>query len=91
MTATMENEYEAGIAIPPGETILEAMLARGIPAGAFGDDPQEAVDILRGMYPITSEYAQKFADLTDLPVDFIMNLERDYVETLKRLGEERPK
>ncbi len=71
-----------GLAIPPGETLLEELAARGISqaelARRAGRPVQAINEIARGKKGITAETALVFERVLGVSAEFWMRLEADY-------------
>ena len=81
--------------IPPGEFLHEEAEARGISTKELAECCGESVDFMnelfRGALEITPELAAKLEQvLVGIGAYFWLNLEADYQETLRRVGESRP-
>lgn len=82
------TEYQAPIAIPPGETIIEILKERGIGEefpGLIGVSEPFAIALLHGQVRIDMYMAVKLEHVLDIPATYWLNLEKQYNETLLRL------
>lgn len=92
---TKKNRIYSDYASPPGEFLQEESEARGISTKELADRCGESGDfmneIFRGAQEITPELAAKLEQiLVGIGAYFWLNLEADYQETLRRVGESRP-
>jgi len=87
------NQYQAPIAIPPGETIKELMkesdmsvfdLARG-----SGYSVPYVKEVLSGKRMINDRFAGKLYKVFNVPAGYWISLESRYRQTLRRLRKER--
>lgn len=85
--------YEPDYAIPPGETLEEAMEVLGMTqqelAERTGLTVQTLNRIVKGEQPITYETANKLEYVTGYPASFWNNLEAQYREQLVKVEEAR--
>ncbi len=83
------NQYLAGIAIPPGETLQEVlddrMLSQKEAATRLNCTPKHLNQVIQGKASITAEFALKLEYVLNIPAQFWLNLESHYRETLSRL------
>ena len=84
----MTNEYFPDYAIPPGDTLQESINC--LFADRCGLEPEIIDGIISGRMPITKDIADTLEKCLDVPARLWMNLEKNYEETLIRLGESRP-
>ena len=79
---------------PPGEFLQEETEARNVSTKELADSCEESVDfmweVFRGAREISSEMADKLEKALGIGAYFWLNLEADYQETLRRVGESRP-
>ncbi|MGG1616516.1 HigA family addiction module antitoxin [Paenibacillus sp. NRS-1782] len=85
-----DNQYLAGIAIPPGETLQDVlddnMMTQKELALRLGCSSKHVNKVIKGTASITSDFALKLEDVLGIPSHFWMNLEVNYQETLSRLN-----
>ncbi|MEK4053898.1 helix-turn-helix domain-containing protein [Paenibacillus sp. FSL F4-0087] len=86
-----DNQYFAGIAIPPGETLQEVldenMMSQKELSLRLGCSKKHVNLVIKGKAAITSDFAVKLEDVLKIPANFWMQLESNYQETLSRLSE----
>jgi HTH-type transcriptional regulator/antitoxin HigA len=84
------NEYSAGIAIPPGETLQEVLddklMSQKELALRIGCSQKHVNKIIKGTASITTDFAIKLEDVLGIHAKFWMNLESNYQETMARLS-----
>lgn len=84
--------YKSPIAIPPGETVLEAIQERGMSqvdlATRMGRTPKFVTELVGGKSSITIETALALEQVLGIPASFWLSLESNYQETLARLNED---
>jgi HTH-type transcriptional regulator/antitoxin HigA len=88
----MSNEkFQAGIAIPPGETLKEVLDDQNITqkelALRLGVTPKHINKVINGSATISPDIALKLESVLGLPANFWNKLEMDYQETKARLRE----
>ena len=80
--------------IPPGEGLREEVEFRGISAqemAALCSEPMENMEaVYRGAREITPALAEKLQEVLGIGAYIWLNLEADYQEILRRVGESRP-
>ena len=80
--------------IPPGEGLREEAEFRGIlahdMAALCGESVENLEAVYRGAREISPEMADKLEKALGIGAYFWLNLEADYQETLRRVGEKRP-
>lgn len=91
---TKKNRIYSDYASPPGEFLQEEAEARSISTKELAERCGESVDFInelfRGAREITPELAVKLEQaLAGIGAYFWLNLEADYQETLRRVGESR--
>lgn len=90
----MSNTYVPNHAIPPGETLKEAMKLLHITAqdleALLQRTSDEVWDILEGVTPIKKDLAAKLDLHLRIPQHLILRLEKNYREALKRLADSDP-
>ncbi len=83
------KKYFAGIAIPPGGTVLEMLEVNNMTqaelAARINLSKKHVNKIINGKAPITSETALKLEKVFKLPASFWLNLESNYQEALARI------
>lgn len=83
--------YEPDYAVPPGETLSEAIEAIGMTqadlAARTGRTMKTINEIIKGKAPIRPETALQLERVLGTPASFWNNRERNYREALARLGE----
>jgi HTH-type transcriptional regulator/antitoxin HigA len=86
------STFKPGIAIPVGETLKEVIEDRGITVNELSKGIQLSEELtnglLIGMVRVTPALAIKLDEFLKIPKSFWMNLERNYNETLLRVGDE---
>ncbi|ADO59990.1 helix-turn-helix transcriptional regulator [Paenibacillus polymyxa] len=89
---SLSNQYKAGVAIPPGETIQEVIEDREITVIqlAKGIELHEELTkgLLTGKVRITPDIANRLEQFLEIGHSFWLNLERNYNETLLRLWDQ---
>lgn len=84
------NEYFAGIAIPPGETLQDVLddklMSQKELALRLGCSQKHVNKIIKGTATITSDFAIRLEDVLGIPAHYWMNLEMNYQETVSRLN-----
>lgn len=85
-----ETRYIPDNAIHPGETLREVLEEKGMSnkelALRTGKPEQTISKVVQGKSSITTSMAIAFEKVLELPVNFWMNLQRDYDETLARIS-----
>ena len=85
--------YECPIAIPPGDTIINILSAKGITWKLFGArmgwDYLAMLKLIDGSLQITSNIANRLEQILGIKASFWLNIEQDYKETLIRLNKSR--
>lgn len=89
---TTRTQLRPGMAIPPGETLLEELEARGLSQRALalriGRSPQVVNAICRGSKAITAETALSFERVFEgVSAEFWLHLQSDYDLAVARLRE----
>jgi HTH-type transcriptional regulator / antitoxin HigA len=86
--AEKERSFSPDCAIPPGETLLEALEAKGMTqaelAKRTGRPAKTINEIVKGKAAITAETAIQFERVLGIPASFWTNLERNYQENRAR-------
>jgi len=86
----MNNAYLAPIAIPIGDTIIELMVDKGMVlddlSKATGISNESLVPFFMGEEVVTQDFADRLALVFSPPSGFWIRLDRNYRETLERLG-----
>mgnify|MGYP003769786689 CR=1 FL=1 len=86
---TRDRGYTPDIAIPPGETLLEAIKALGMSqtelAQRMGRPLKTINEIIKGKAAITPQTATELERVLGTPARFWLRLEMDYQEALARL------
>ena len=81
--------------IPPGEGLREEVEFRGIStqemAALCGESVENLEAVYRGAREISTDMADKLEEVLGIGAYFWLNMEADYQETLRRVGESRPK
>ena len=89
MGRALEHQFRPDWAIPPGQTMIEQMEAKGLTELDLARQiwiPAKLVpQLLSGETVIDRELAIKLEGLLDLPMDFWLNLDRNYRATLNRI------
>ncbi len=93
MTEIMKDRgYTPDIAIPPGETLLEAIEALGMSqtelAQRMGRPLKTINEIIKGKAAITPQTATELERVLGTPARFWLRLEMDYQEALARLKDQ---
>jgi plasmid maintenance system antidote protein VapI len=85
--------FKPDYAIPPGETLLETLGIKGMSIDEFSDlsllSSQELRGIVEGKTTITEYHAKIFEAILETPASFWINLEKNYRDSLKRLGRKK--
>lgn len=85
----VDNQYLAGIPIPPGDTLQEVLDDRRMKqkelAERMGCTPKHINTVVQGKASITADFAINLEKVLGIPAKFWMNLELEYQETLARL------
>ena len=88
-----QHPFAPDYAIPPGETLLETLGIKGMSIDEFSDmsllSSQELRGIVEGKTPITEYHAKIFEAILETPASFWINLEKNYRDSLKRLGRKK--
>jgi len=83
--------YKPGIAIAPGETLLEVMEDREVSVETIIERLNITRDdfskLLQGEIPLTKAYARELEQELNIPATFWENLEQQYQEAKRRLQE----
>ena len=91
---TKSNRRYSNVAIPPGEGLQEETEFRGISAAELAElcgEPVENIrQVFRGSREITPELAESLEKVLGIGAYIWLALEKDYQETLERIGETRP-
>lgn len=91
MISQYPNQFTPNYAVPPGETLKETLVARGMSQADLADRtgrPRKTInEIIAGKTAITSETALQLERVLGVPASFWNALERRYRETLARLAE----
>jgi HTH-type transcriptional regulator/antitoxin HigA len=89
MTNDDKGTYQPDLAVPPGETVKEAMEARGMNQAELADrlkkTKQEMTAIINGKQEISPDVALRLETVMGIPASFWLNLQAQYDETLARL------
>lgn len=87
------TEFKPNYAIPPGETLRETLDTLGMTQAQLAERtgrPKKTInEIVSGKAAITAETALQLERVLGVPASFWSALERNYRETLARLGEEK--
>jgi addiction module HigA family antidote len=90
---THESQFSPDYAVPPGETLLETIAAKGMSQAELAERtgrPKKTInEIIKGKAAITPETALQFERVLGMPAGFWNNLERNYQETLARINEQK--
>lgn len=93
MSEETKNRFLPDYAVPPGETLLETIEAKGMSQAELAERtgrPRKTInEIINGKASITSETALQFERVLGIPAGFWNNLERNYQETLARINEQK--
>lgn len=93
MKKKLRNEYKPDYAIPPGETLIELMQLANMGTDNLAKEikmPRSKVKaFLEGKTPISKPLAKKLAKVFDIPENFLINLERNYQTTKRRIVRDR--
>ncbi len=93
LTAQKKYEFTPDYAVPPGDTLLEAMesleMTQKELAMRTGLTEQTLTRIFKGEQPISYETANRLELVTRIPAGFWNNLEAQYREQLAKLEERR--
>jgi len=88
---TVENRFVPDYAVPPGETLLEAIDAIGMTQTELAERtgrPKKTINgVIKGKVAITPDTALQLERVLGVSATFWSNLERQYQETLARLAE----
>ncbi|WP_372814970.1 HigA family addiction module antitoxin [Paenibacillus sp.] len=83
------NDFMPGIAIPPGETLQEALdeqeMTQKELALRLGCTPKHVNSIIKGTASITPDLAIKLETVLGIPTQFWLNLEQIYQESVARI------
>jgi HTH-type transcriptional regulator/antitoxin HigA len=84
------NNFKPNYAVPPGETLRETLESLGMTQSVLAERtglPKKTInEIIKGKAAITPETAIQLDIVLGIPASFWNNLERNYRETLARLG-----
>lgn len=84
-----KQDYQPDIAVPPGETIREAMEARGMNQAELADrlkkTPQEMTAIMKGKQEVSPDVALRLETVMGIPASFWLSLQAQYREALARI------
>lgn len=90
------NRFTPFIAVPPGTTIKEELVARGIKqkefAAIIGMQPTHFSELINGKRNITPAIAEKLESILDIPAKFWICLQAEYEYDcwiLKHRGKEK--
>jgi len=88
------NQYVPDCISPPGETLLEVLVIRGIRqielAECIGKPPAMINEIIQGIAPITPEIAFQLERVLNIPARFWNSRERRYQRFLNDKKEKTP-
>jgi len=88
-----KNEYQACMAIPPGETLAEMLEDHNMPQNELairtGVSPKHVNGIIQGKAAISPDMALRLENVLGVSASFWNNLEVNYQETLARLELEK--
>jgi HTH-type transcriptional regulator/antitoxin HigA len=91
MRELFENQYSPDLVSPPGETLDEVLLERGMSQAELADRtgrPKKTInEIVRGKAAITVETALQFERVLGIPANFWIAREQQYRESLARQKE----
>ena len=94
LMAARNDRLYSDWAIPPGESLEEEIEVRGISpeelAGLCGVPVENLKQVFRGSREITPELAASLGKILGIGAYIWIALEKDYQETLERIGEARP-
>lgn len=86
----VDNQYFAGMAIPPGETLQEIlddkMMSQKELSVRIGCSQKHINKVVKGTASITSDFAIKLEDVLGIKASFWLTMEANYQETLSRLN-----
>lgn len=89
MVKNMKSAFRPNYAVPPGETLIETMVFKGMTivdlARRIGQPKKAIKKIMKGEAAITPAIAIQFGRILGVPASFWNNLERNYREILGRL------
>lgn len=81
--------YQPDYAVPPGETIQELLEINELTLEELseqtGIDQEQLYDVVQQGRALTEGTVDKIAIILGVPKSFLMNLERNYRETLERI------
>ena len=93
MTSIVPAPYQPDVAIPPGDTIREMLVAKSMPqaelAQRMGRPANKLNEIVKGKRQITADTALELGLALGLPASFWLNLEKNFQLTKARLVQER--
>jgi HTH-type transcriptional regulator/antitoxin HigA len=89
MMSETETVYRPDMAIPPGETIREAMEARGMNQAELAKRLEktraQVTEILKGRQEVSPDVALRLESVLGIPASFWLNLQAQYKEVLARI------
>jgi HTH-type transcriptional regulator/antitoxin HigA len=90
MAEIEKNNFKPNYAVPPGKTLRETLESLGMTqaelAKRTGRPKKTINEIIKGKAIITPDTAIQLERVVGVPASFWNNLERNYQETLARLG-----
>ncbi len=93
MDRNLKNQFKPDYAVPPGETLRETLEAIGMSQAELAERmgrPKKTInEIIKGKVALTSETSLQLERVLGIPSGFWNNLERNYQETLARVGEQK--
>jgi addiction module HigA family antidote len=91
MSKPIENQYTPDVVSPPGDTLLETLLAIGMSQAELAERtgrPRKTIsEIVQGKAAITADTALQFEKVLGSPASFWTNREMHYRESLARQAE----